>query len=148
MQKPALDLTKYQWKHARGDLTVYGTWWMALDSGPRPCLVIMPTDEAKWRNTNPCVVLLDQAWTWSEAIGQPERAARLSVEFAKYLGLDASNMTEPMRVRSIIVEHLDDLCRMGVMEDAMREEEVVGEAKVVERETGKVIQEGEITDRG
>jgi hypothetical protein len=146
LTRPALDLTRYHFRHLHGDITAYGTWWLAEDSGPRPCLVLLPTHKQSWEKTRPCVVMLDQAWVWSEEIGDPFRAARNALDFADALGLGASP-SNGIRVRSIIVDHLDDLLKMPVMPEAMRVNTLIGEAKVTAREAGRVIRHEEIVDR-
>lgn len=102
----ALDLTRYAFRHQRGDLTLYGTWFGK--DNPRPCLVLTAT----YRRTVPCVVLLENAWLWSDEVGDPGHCARSSVNFAQYLGLDYTNQITCMRVTSLIQDHLGDLIAM------------------------------------
>jgi hypothetical protein len=145
MSQPALDLSRIHGSQKHGDLTVYLTWWLASDGGPRPCLVLLPTDQSRWQYTQPCVVLLDQAWQWSEEIGDPAYAARMSMQFAASLGLSAADATNVFRVRSAIVDHLGDLLAMPPMPTDMREPGVVlGDVTV--KEDGKIVREEELTD--
>lgn len=144
--RPALDLTRYHRKHERGDLTVYLTWWLGHETGPRPCLVLIPTYARSWERSTPCVVTIDQAWTWSEEIGDERLAAQLAVDFALTLGL-GNDPTQAMRVRSIIVDHLGDLALMPPMPAIMRQEVVLGEAKVTNREAGTVVRHEEVIER-
>jgi len=141
----AIDLTRCRWTQKHGDITAYGTWWLAEDSGPRPCLVLLPTHHSAWHRAHPCVVLLDQAWIWSEEVGDPERAARTAFEFCTALRLDAGNPSNVIRVRAIIVDHLGDLTSMPPMPTDMRPDpgEVLGEVTV--KEDGKVVREEELT---
>lgn len=143
--RPALDLTRYAWRHQRSDITVYGTWWLAEDSGPKPCLVLTSSHN-QGRRAPPCVVLLDQAWMWSEEIGDPVRAAKVAMEFVDALGLTA-DVKSAFRVRSIIVDHLHDLLTMPVMPNAMRVSTVLGEAKITSREGGETIRHEEFIER-
>lgn len=145
-ERNALDLTRYHARYSHGDITVYLTWWLALDSGPRPCLVLIPTHAQSYERAIPCVVMLDQAWRWSEGIGDPRDAAFQALRFADALGLGATP-TNAIRVRSIIVDHLGDLLAMPPMPEGMRESVVLGEAKVTDREAGTVVRHHEIVDR-
>ena len=146
MLRLALDLTRYHWRHERGDLVVYGSWWLADDSGPRPCLVLLPTRRQSWEKAKPAVVLIDQAWVWDEKIGDGARAARLASEFAIGLGLDERNPNTLIRIRSIIADHIGELLMMPPMPAEMRHVEQMGEMQISELETGKkhVI---EVTER-
>lgn len=143
--RPALDLTRYHWRHQRSDLTVYGTWWLAEDSGPKACLVLTSVHN-QGRRAPPCVVLLDQAWMWSEEIGDPVRAAKVAVSFVDALGL-TPDVKSAFRVRSIIVDHLHDLLTLPPMPDAMRVKAVLGEAKIKSREGGETIRHEEYIER-
>lgn len=144
--KPALDLTRYHDRHQHGDITVYLTWWLASDSGPKQCLVLVPTHAQSYERTTPCVVPMNHAWVWSEEIGDPAAAAATAMSFARALGLEASPR-QAIRIRSIIVDHLDDLVRMPPMPDDMREKVVLGEAKLTAREHGKVVRHHEVIER-
>ncbi len=147
MQQTALDLTRYHERYQHGDITVYLTWWLASDAGPRPCLVLIPTNAQSNERGTPCVVPLNQAWVWSEAIGDPVHAARWAFAFAQTLGLDTNNVTNVFRVRSIIADHLGDFLKMPPMPDDMREKVVLGEAKVTAREAGTVVRHHEVVER-
>jgi hypothetical protein len=94
----------------------------------------------------PCVVLLEQAWVWSEAIGDPVRAAHIAMEFVDVLGQSPTPQS-CFRVRGIIIDHLSELVLMPPMPAAMREHVVIGEAKVTDREGGRVVRHEEIIDR-
>lgn len=144
LTRSAVDLTRVHWSRELGDITIQGTWWMGLDSGPRPCMVLTAT--RKQSHTVPCVVLLDDAWVWSETIGDPQYAARTAMMFCKALGMIAAP-SNAIRVRSMIVDHLDDLMKIPPMPESFREKVVIGEAKITARELGKVIRHEEITDR-
>lgn len=139
-QRTAIDLTRYHGQQQHGDITAYLTWWLADDSGPKPCLVLVPTYQQSVERCTPCVVLLDQAWIWSEEIGDPAHAARLAFTFAQMLGLDITSPTQPFRVRSIIVGHLGDLLTIPPMPADMRETINFGEAVVTDRESGRTIE--------
>lgn len=144
--RPALDLTRYAWRQQHGDITAYGTWWLAEDSGPIACLVLIPTFYQSVERSTPCVVLVNDAWIWSEEIGDGAQAARAAFIFAQTLGLDINNASNIFRVRSIIVDHIGDLLSIPPMPGAMRSNEVIGEATITNRESGKVI-EHEVVER-
>lgn len=146
MLRPALDLTHHAWRQEHGDLIAYGSWWLASDAGPRPCIVLLPARRQSWEKAKPAVILIDQAWLWDEKIGDGARAARLAYQFAGGLGLDPGNPNTLIRIRSIIADHIGDLLAMKPMPDDMREPVVMGEMQIAERETGhkRVI---EVTER-
>lgn len=142
--RTAIDLARYHERYTHGDLSVYLTWFLASDAGPKPCLVLIPTDSAKWEFATPCIVMLEDAWVWSEAIGDPARAARSCFDFAGALGLNPSQPTDVFRIRSIVHDHLGDLLAIPPMPADMRETVSLGEATVTDRETGRTI-EREVT---
>ena len=146
LHRPALDLTRYHFRRDLRDLIVYGTWWLADDGGPKPCLVLMSALRQGWMQSTPAVVLLEQAWVWSEEIGQPQRAAKVAMEFVDALGMPAE-VKSAFRVRSVIIDHLDDLLKMPPMPADMRILAQLGEAKITSREGGETIRHEEFTER-
>lgn len=143
----ALDLTRYHFRHTHGDITVYGTWWLASDSGPKPCLVLIPTHAQSYQRATPCVVPMNDAWVFSDTIGDPVRAAQASFAFAEALGLNVNTPQNVFRVRSIIADHIGELLLIPPMPNDMREKVVLGEAKVTAREHGKVVRHHEVIER-
>lgn len=144
--RPALDLTRYLNRYTHGDITVYLTWWLAEDSGPRPCLVLVPTHHQSNEKCIPCVVLIQNAWIWDEQKGDPILAAFWAMKFVHLLRL-TENPQSAFRVRGIIIDHLGDLLTMPPMPASMRVDTVIGEAKVTVREAGRVVRHEEIVDR-
>lgn len=146
MLTPALDLTRYHARYEHGDLHVYLAWWTgAEDEPPRPCIVLLPIRRQSWEKAKPAVVLLEQAWLWSD-IGDPAYAVRCAFAFCKGLGLDEKNPSNVIRVRSLINEHLGDLLAMPPMPMEMRRVQHMGDMTIVERETG-VKREIEVSER-
>lgn len=145
LERHALDLTRYHAKRVLGDITVYLTWWLADDSGPKQCIVLVRTHDRPAEMV-PCVVPLNHAWIWSEEIGNPVQAAKMAIEFVDALR-QAPNEKSAFRVRGIIIDHLGDLLNMPPMPEAMRTREVVGEAKITAPELDQVIRHEEIVDR-
>lgn len=146
-KRPALDLTRTHFVQRHGDIVVYGSWWLADESGPRPCLVLLPAHRQSWQKATPCVVPIETAWRWSEAIGDPEYAARMAFEFAQWLGLDVNNPQNIFRVRAIVADHLGDLLRMPPMPDDMRRNVVIGEAKLRDVEGDRIVRHHEVIER-
>lgn len=146
LTRPALDLTRYHLRHRHGDITVFLTWWLAEDSGPLPCLVLVPTNDQSWERCTPCVVPINHAWVWSEEKGDPVRAAKMAVGFVDALR-QAPSPQSAFRVRGIIIDHLGDLLTMPPMPASMRQRVVLGEAKVTAREAGRVIRHEEVVER-
>jgi hypothetical protein len=139
-----LDLTRFHFRHVRGEIAVYGTWLLGIDSGPVPCLVLVPAHRTI--NIVPCVVPLNHAWVWSEEKGDPREAARMALVMAETLGLGVSP-SSGIKVRSIVIDHIEDLLKIPPMPSALREPVVIGEAKVTAREHGKVVRHHEVIER-
>lgn len=137
--RTAIDLTRYHDSYQHGDLSVYLTWWLADDAGPKPCLVLIPTNTAAWEHTMPCIVMLENAWVWSEAIGDPAAAARAAFGFATSLGMK-TEPTNVIRIRSIIHDHIGDLLAMPPMPADMRETVNLGDATIKHRDSGRTIE--------
>lgn len=144
--RSALDLTRYHFRRQLGDVTVFGTWWLPEDSGPVPCLVLLPT-HVRAADATPCVVMIADAWRWSEAIGDPVDAAQQAFRFAQMLRLNTSSINSVFRVRDLIHDHLGDLLAMPPMPDDMRQNVVLGEAKVIDHEGGQTVRHEEIIKR-
>jgi hypothetical protein len=145
MSALALDLTRYAWRQEHGDIIAYGTWWLAEDSGPKPCIALLPLRRQSWRTARPAVVLIEQAWVWDEQIGDGARCAQLAFMFAEGLGLAPSAHTL-LRIRGIIADHIEDLVRIPPMPPDFRQAEHVGDLRIVERETGRA-REVEVVER-
>lgn len=139
----ALDLTRYHFKRELGDITLFGTWFLASDSGPKPCLVLLPTGKQNQHGI-PCVVPQNQAWVWSEAIGDARRAAQTAYTFAEHLGLDSNNPSNVFRIRSIIHDHILDLLHIPPMPMDMRERVPLGEVTVRDREGDQLVRHEEV----
>jgi len=88
-----LDLTKYAFRHQRGDITVYGTWF-GKDQQPALVLVQSGTEERGF--VVPCVVPLASAW------------------LAHALRLTANNIATCMRITTLIRDHIGDLASIPV----------------------------------
>lgn len=111
-QKHALDLNRYAFKHQKGDITVYGTWYGIGDSR-RPCLVLVPTHiQTSHEKITPCAVSLDDAYRWDRWTGDPAYCARCSAWFAYCLGFNPNNNATVMRITTIIHDLLGDLIHL------------------------------------
>ena len=121
MAKPAIDLTRYQFKRDVGDLTIYGTWVFNEDKdGTEPCLVLIP--RYRTRGFKPVVVALSAAFKYND----PRYLARVAGPFARSLGFE-DGMTVANNIATAIHDHLLDLLKMpNDPTDAI----VVGEATI------------------
>lgn len=105
-RKPAIDLTRYQFKRELGELALYGTWVYNEDQeSEEPALVVLNAIHP--RAFKPCVVALSAAWKYNDA----RYLARVAKEFVTLLGLSDS-MTTAYKVASLIADHLGDLLNM------------------------------------
>jgi hypothetical protein len=142
----ALDLNREYKKFVLGDVTIILTWWYsATEERTRPCMVLIPT-YAPMHKLQPCIVTLDKAWVWSEEIGDERAAAEMAVTFGEILGMP-DQISTAIRVRSLIVDHLDDLIGMPPMPDDITETTHLGEATVTNRDSGRIVAEGEIVTK-
>lgn len=103
----ALDLTQCAFKARHGDLLVFGSWF---GDKLEPCLAITETYRLGLRPVVPCVVPLSAAFAWDEHRGDILHTAATAAIFADKLGLDP--LSGPVRVVSLIREHLGDLISM------------------------------------
>ncbi|MGL4858380.1 MAG: hypothetical protein ACRC5A_01320 [Enterobacteriaceae bacterium] len=103
--KPFIDLTRHAFTRRHGDIRVYGTWMGAEN---RPALVLIPS-HAPLRAVTPCVVPMDNAWIWSEEMGEPQHVALACFQFAQALGLDQYNCFTLIRLAGIIRDELGEL---------------------------------------
>jgi hypothetical protein len=137
--RPALDLTKYAFKQAHGDITVFGTWWLGdkdKAEGYWPCLVLVPTFRMfDTYSYQPCVVTLDLAWIWSEEQGSPEFAAETAMSFANSLGMTVDGDT-CFRIASMIRDHLEDLIKR-IPPRPTSHQDVVADILITDKNTGR-----------
>lgn len=138
----ALDLTQSHFCKARGDLTLYGTWF---GDKRRPCLVVVPTFRQNYLTCKPLVVCIDDAWKWNpdDPDAMPEINALMVQSFLDQNGFDMTNTFTMMRVVSFIHDHLGDLLRIPPKPVS---EIVVADAAQTDHATGKVTTR-EIIDR-
>lgn len=129
-----LDLSRRAFDFQRGNITVIGTWVQLDFRRWRPCLVLVRTGEELREDTWPCVVTVDQAWIWSEEIGDPQRAAHQAMAFAQALRLGDTPQTV-IRIASLIHDHLGDL--LGIPPYQGPDDEPVAEVTITDRATGR-----------
>lgn len=104
MSRPAVDLTRYAFKHHISDFVLYGTWVSAEDDDSEPALVIIPfRTPAKFR---PAVVALSSAYKYDSA----EYVAYAASLFAKGMGFD--DIMHTVRIGEAIADYLPDLVGM------------------------------------
>ncbi|MND20869.1 hypothetical protein D3C76_47930 [compost metagenome] len=130
----ALDLTKYHFCRTHGELCVYGTWF---GDNHRPALVLVPKNHADLlgRGYAPFVIPLDNAWIWSEEVGDERLQVASAATACKALGLDFLNRFTLLRILCAIRDNMGDLLKMP---PKPTETVVVADAFRTDRETGKV----------
>lgn len=107
--RPAIDLAKYHSRHPHGDLTVYATWIHQGDEGYRPCLVIVPTDERRFRSITPYVIPQANAWIWADGTGDRDLQTIGAMHAANDLDLNPGSRNDVHRIMGLIHGHLDTL---------------------------------------
>lgn len=139
--KPAYDLTVTHRSYRRGDLQVWLTW--NRNSG-EPCLVITPRDpHLSNQRVIPCVVPMNRAWVWDEAIGDPAEVEFAAALFCMNLGFNPYNVRNVNKLTGIVRDYLGELVAMPPMPTDDRQ--VVAEAIITENATGKQTYK-EVTD--
>lgn len=130
----ALDLNKCHARREIGDMTLFMTW-LRREHDWHPCLVILPAALVGKAGATPCVVPLDNAWRWSPDIGDGAHCARTAFEFCEALRLNPYEPRNLVKVAVMIQDHIGDLLRIP---PRPQERNVVAEAFLTDRETGKV----------
>lgn len=120
MSGHVLDLTRYAFKHVRGDLIVFGTWAFNEDKeDTEPALAIIPAGSLQ--GVRPALIGLSAAFRYLDAA----YCARMAHAFA--LGFGRTSISDALKVGNLIHDHLGEL--VGMPPDPT-EEYVAGEAKV------------------
>lgn len=143
--RPILDLTKYHFRHERGEIAVIGTWYFDADNAARSCLALVPTGKEGPEKVTPCIVPSDRAYLWSEDpfVGNPRHVAHACVAFAQALGMDANSPFTCMKIATAVRDHVGDLLRIPPRPNY--DSVVTADAIITNRDTGKVTHK-EITD--
>lgn len=151
--RPAINLA-----HRHFERTVYGILcigtWLTDEQGGRtqPCLVLLhPGRPIKPGLTIPVIIALDQAWRYAvtddKDLGdQPHAAAQIHHWLAMgYLPGDVLNRKDHGRILAAINDGLRDLIHMPPKPDLG--DYAIGDVSVIDRTTGKIIAEREVTNR-
>lgn len=129
MLRPAIDLTRYAFKHHISDFVLYGTWLATSDEESEPALVIIPArPPMKYR---PAVIPLSSAYKYDSA----SYVAYASTILAKGIGF--TDLMHTVRIGEAIADYLPDLVKMPP--DPV-EGVVVGEGRLGEGRDSQSIQ--------
>ncbi|KEP68788.1 hypothetical protein DL1_08535 [Thioclava dalianensis] len=140
--EPILDLNLRHAAYRRGSLEIILTW--ILTTG-RPCLVLVPTRmRPSHEDVTPCIVPLDSVWKWTEEVGDPAEAAKMSLQFADALGFNTLDPRTVMAIAAAVRDHISDLLQMPPL-SLVAARETVADVIVTDLDTGKT-KEQEITD--
>ena len=126
----------------KGDITVIGTW---LVQTGRPALVLVNSRRPIGHQTTiPCIVPIEHAWLWDEAMGDGRHCAVVTYGFANSLGMNAFDPKTLVMITSVIREHLGDLLTMPQQPNF--DQRVVAEITKTDLDTGKVEEAEILTD--
>lgn len=104
-RRPAIDLTRTNFKRDLGDLSIAGTWlWNEDQETEEPCLVV--TSRYNIKGFRPFVVALSAAYKYND----PIYLAAVARELAITLGSDS--IVTAHKVATLIADHLHDLLTM------------------------------------
>lgn len=98
-----LDLSRYNFKHIKGDVTIYGTWYGETLEESEPCLCLIPT----YRRGVPCCIALSAAYKYDD----PKYLLGASQGICHQLGFSDS-MQNVSRVADLIYSYLPDLVKI------------------------------------
>lgn len=132
-----LDLTKRAWTHERGALTIAGLW-AGIEDRMRPCIGIWRTADEGNEKLWPCVVVLEDAWKWTEEVGDPGHCARVSMRFCEMLRLDVHNPRVPIQLTMLIQDHIGDL--VAIPPYQAQDAEAVADIVMHDRHTGAITE--------
>lgn len=108
----AIDLAVTHRTHARGDIMVWMTWLRRAER-QEPCMVLTPRSVLiSADRVVPCIVPMDQAWRWSEEVGDEEHALITGAIFCANLGFNPYNPKNVHKIVGIVREYLGDLVTM------------------------------------
>ena len=120
-------------------MTAIGTWIYVDDPDSygrwRPCMVIRRDKRAA--GAKPCVVLMDNAWWWSDRIGDPRRVAHVVTAFLIELGLDVYDADDHARIIDIVLQNLERLVAMPpAPAELVQSREKIAEIRIRDSLTG------------
>lgn len=111
-ERPALDLTVFDFKRQSRELTVFGTWIEdEEEEDDEPCLVITETRKIGSDKLIPCAVLLSEAWRYDDPANGHLHLLSVAMRFVKAMGL-TDNMTNAHMIADAIHGHLLDLIKI------------------------------------
>ena len=105
----ALDLTKHHFCRKDGQLMVYGCWFGEQN---RPCLVLVPFNHNDASKFSPFIIPIDNAWVWSEELGDPGLQVESAAKACKALGFDYLNRFTMLRILAAIRDNMSDLLKI------------------------------------
>lgn len=106
--RPAIDLTRHAFVRELGDIRLYGTWlYDAEEDDDEPALVLVPAHRSA-HGVVPCVVALSAAFKYDN----PRYLAARSLQFARVLGFEDTELSTAQKIGTIIHDHLLDLIKM------------------------------------
>lgn len=143
-ERPALNLAKHAFRRQHKGVLVFGTWLRSPMGDYRPCLAFGPAN-VPVRRWEPCVVRLDGAWLFTEEVGDPDRATVELMEYAEAMGWNQFDSGDLVKILSAIRDCLADLKNMPA--EPPLETKSIGDAKMVDVTSGRVVDHQEVTDR-
>ena len=150
-EKPVLDLRYRAFDHLCGAIRVIGSWYMDPETrSSQPCLVLIDaTKPFRAGRVIPCIIPLSDMWKWTQEMGDGAHIARNIYDWLHSGALPGhqDNKSDAFRVMDAVQSRLRDLVTMPPMppEAAIKHSAVpVGEVEIIDRQTGKTVQEIEV----
>lgn len=86
----------------------------------------------------PCVIVLEDAWKWTEEVGDPGHCARTSMRFCEMLRLNHHDPRVAIQLTMLIQDHLGDLCSIPPYQ--AHDTEAVADIVMHDRHTGAITE--------
>lgn len=154
-----LDLESTAFETVHRGIRVIGTWFMDQDTRQsEPCLVLMDASKPIQRKAGaaarakPCVIMQRDMWKWTVEAGDTQTQAFSVFQWMATGALPGTpgNMPDVFRIFDAVQSRLRDLWSMPPLppKAAIKHGAVpIGSVTITERETGKAVQEIEVTTK-
>lgn len=150
-ETPALNLTFHRFWHTKNGVHIIGTWvWQDADRKYEPALVLLHAGRPlNFRSQVPVVIPLSRAWAWASHgdVGDPAHVVKeiMVALAAGYLPGEPTSKPDYLRILDAVNSYLPDLIAMPPRPAEASRQRVVADATAIDRTTGKIIREGEVS---
>lgn len=151
-EKPVLDLRYTAFEHMHGSILVIGSWYMDPESRQsQPAMVLLDAARAsRKKRPVPCIIPLSEMWKWTLEMGDPKHVGAQIYDWLKSGALpgNPNNKRDCWNVMNAVQSRLRDIVAMPPLpvKAVIKHGAIpVGTMTVTERDTGKTVDEIEVT---